>query len=152
MPMHTFNLNRFVEAQNPVYERVLSELRQGLKTTHWMWFVFPQIEGLGHSFMAERFAISSIEEANAYIAHPVLGPRLTECTRLVCDVGGKTIHDIFGSPDDMKFRSCVTLFARVAGAPMVFDEALKKFFSGEPDPFTLERISASRPGKTESQA
>jgi uncharacterized protein (DUF1810 family) len=105
-----------------------------------MWFVFPQIEGLGHSPMAQRYAISSIEEARAYLQHPVLGSRLRECTRLVSDISGKTIHDIFGSPDDMKFRSSMTLFARAAEEGSVFDEALRKYFAGEPDGMTLRRI------------
>ena len=98
-----FNLTRFIEAQDPVYARVCSELRAGRKTSHWMWFVFPQIEGLGFSPMAVKFAITSLEEARAYLGHPVLGPRLVECTRLVCEVKGKTIDEILGSPDDMKF-------------------------------------------------
>jgi uncharacterized protein (DUF1810 family) len=139
-----YNLHRFVEAQQSVYSRVCEELRQGRKSTHWMWFVFPQIEGLGHSSMARRFAISSIEEARAYLAHPVLGARLRECTRLVCSISGKTIHDIFGSPDDMKFRSSMTLFARAAEEGSVFDEALRKYFGGEPDDRTLQKLSSNR--------
>ena len=135
-----YNLNRFVEAQQSIYSRVCAELRQGRKTTHWMWFVFPQIEGLGHSSMARRFAISSIEEARAYLEHPVLGARLRECTQLVCSISGKTIHDIFGSPDDMKFRSCMTLFAAVEKGS-VFEEALRKYFAGEPDGRTLQRLA-----------
>jgi len=105
-----------------------------------MWFVFPQIEGLGYSSMAQRYAITSIEEARAYLQHPVLGSRLRECTQLVCDVIGKTINDIFGSPDDMKFRSSMTLFARAAEEGNVFDEALRKYFAGEPDEMTLQRL------------
>ena len=135
-----FNLARFTEAQNPVYTRVCSELREGRKTSHWMWFVFPQIEGLGSSFMARKFAIASLEEARAYLEHPVLGSRLVECTQLVCQVQGKTIQEILGSPDDMKFRSCMTLFSCAAPGPGVFEEALKKFFDGEPDASTLERV------------
>ena len=135
-----FNLNRFIEAQGPVYARVCSELRAGRKTSHWMWFVFPQIKGLGFSPVAMKFAITSLDEARAYLDHPVLGPRLLECTRLVCAVKGKTIHEIFGSPDDMKFRSCMTLFSRTADGPGVFEEALNRFFGGEPDALTLERI------------
>jgi uncharacterized protein (DUF1810 family) len=133
-------LDRFVEAQDSVYARVCSELRQGQKRSHWMWFVFPQIQGLGRSAMAERFAISSIEEARAYLEHPVLGPRLRECTELVCAVTDRTIHDIFGSPDEMKFRSCMTLFARVAEERSVFERALKQYFNGEPDALTLGLI------------
>jgi uncharacterized protein (DUF1810 family) len=135
-----FDLERFVEAQAPVYERVRSELREGRKLSHWMWFVFPQIEGLGSSAMARRFAIGSREEAQAYLAHPVLGPRLRECTRLVNLVEGSTIAQIFGSPDDMKFRSSMTLFARVAPQIPVFGEALDKYFEGKPDSLTLERL------------
>ena len=135
-----YNLHRFVAAQNDVYGRVCTELRRGQKTSHWMWFVFPQIEGLGYSSMAQRYAITSIEEARAYLQHPVLGSRLRECTQLVCDVIGKTINDIFGSPDDMKFRSSMTLFARAAEEGNVFDEALRKYFAGEPDEMTLQRL------------
>ena len=135
-----FNLVRFIEAQDPVYARVCSELRQGRKVSHWMWFVFPQIEGLGRSGMARKFAISSLEEARAYLDHPVLGPRLRECTRLVCQISETTVQEIFGSPDDMKFRSCMTLFSLADGDDRIFQEALSKFFSGKPDELTLERI------------
>ena len=135
-----FNLVRFTEAQDPVYARVCSELRQGRKVSHWMWFVFPQIEGLGRSGMARKFAISSLEEARAYLDHPVLGPRLRECTRLVCQISETTIQEIFGSPDDMKFRSCMTLFSRADSDDGIFQEALNRFFSGEPDELTLERL------------
>jgi uncharacterized protein (DUF1810 family) len=134
------NLNRFVEAQNPIYERVCSELRQGRKTSHWMWFVFPQIAGLGVSEMSRRFSISSLTEARGYLDHPILGPRLEECSRLVCAIEGKTIRDILGFPDDMKFRSCMTLFSCAAERPGIFEKALEKYFSGEPDALTLERI------------
>ncbi|MGB5080613.1 MAG: DUF1810 domain-containing protein [Burkholderiales bacterium] len=135
-----FDLQRFVEAQAPVYERVCPELRAGRKQSHWMWFVFPQIEGLGSSAMARRFAITSREEAAAYLAHPMLGPRLIECTRLVNLIEGRSIAQIFGSPDDMKFRSSMTLFARVAPQIPVFAEALEKYFQGKPDSLTLERL------------
>ena len=135
-----FNLVRFIEAQDPVYARVCSELRQGRKVSHWMWFVFPQIEGLGRSGMARKFAISSLEEARAYLDHPVLGPRLRECTRLVCQISETTIQEIFGSPDDMKFRSCMTLFSRADGDDGIFQEALSKFFSGKPDELTLSKV------------
>ena len=135
-----YNLNRFVEAQNPVYAGVFAELRQGRKTGHWMWYVFPQIEGLGYSDMARRFAISSLAEAIAYLEHPLLGLRLRECTQLVSHVKDRTIHEIFGSPDELKFRSCMTLFAAAATAPNVFEDALGKFFSGERDALTLQRI------------
>jgi len=135
-----FDLERFVEAQAQVYERVRSELRAGRKRSHWMWFVFPQIEGLGSSAMARRFAIASREEAGAFLAHPILGPRLIECTRLVNLVEGSTIAQIFGSPDDMKFRSSMTLFSQIAPENRVFTEALERYFRGQPDPLTLDRL------------
>ena len=137
-----YNLQRFVNAQAPVYERVVAELRAGEKRSHWMWFIFPQPAGLGHSEMARRFAISSLDEAKAYLAHPVLGPRLRECTALVNAVNGRSIEDIFGYPDDLKFRSSMTLFARTAGegssrnwlfGDEVFEAALKKYFGGNHD-------------------
>ena len=133
-----FDLQRFVAAQEPVYERVLQELRAGQKRSHWMWFIFPQIRGLGRSEISQRFAISGRAEAEAYLRHPVLGPRLEECTRLVNQVAGKSAHTIFGSPDDMKFRSCLTLFRAVAGKDNVFGQALDKYFNGEPDSATLD--------------
>jgi uncharacterized protein (DUF1810 family) len=133
-----FNLQRFVEAQEGVYPRVLDELRRGRKASHWMWFIFPQIRGLGHSAMAQRHAISGRDEAAAYLEHPALGPRLRECTQLVNALGGGTAHAIFGSPDDLKFRSCMTLFASVAADNGIFKDALDKYFSGEPDARTLE--------------
>lgn len=133
-----FNLQRFVDAQAPVFERVRGELRNSRKTSHWMWFVFPQIRGLGHSPTAQRYAIASLEEANAYLQHPVLGERLHECTRLVNAVEGRSVHEIFGSPDDLKFRSSMTLFARAETDNAVFLDALKKYFRGEPDTATVE--------------
>ena len=135
-----FNLHRFVEAQDPVYDRVCAELRSGRKTSHWMWFIFPQIAGLGFSGMSRRYSITSLDEARAYLDHPVLGPRLTECTRLVCAIPDKTIHDIFGAPDDMKFRSCMTLFCRAAAEPTLYETALKRYFSGQLDTLTLELV------------
>jgi uncharacterized protein (DUF1810 family) len=135
-----YDLNRFVEAQESVYPRVCSELRAGRKASHWMWFVFPQIRGLGYSAMAQRYAIASLPEAKAYLAHAILGPRLRECTQLVCAVDGRSIHEIFGSPDDLKFRSCMTLFGHLAGDESVFREALQKYFNGEPDERTLDLI------------
>jgi len=135
-----YNLRRFVDAQNPVFEEVRSELRRGLKETHWIWFVFPQIRGLGSSPMAAEFAIGSLDEAEAYLNHPVLGPRLRECTRLVNSVEGRSIHQIFGFPDDLKFRSCMTLFARATDDNQVFHDALRKYFGGEPDQLTLARL------------
>jgi len=134
------DLERFVQAQEPVIGQVLQELRAGRKASHWMWFVFPQLEGLGHSPMARRFAIASRDEAKAYLAHPVLGPRLRECTRLVNEVEGRDIEEILGHPDHLKFRSCMTLFAQATTDDGVFLDALRKYFAGEYDPLTLERL------------
>lgn len=131
-----FDLERFVRAQNPVFRAVRDELAQGRKQTHWMWFVFPQVTGLGLSAMSQRYAIGSRGEAKAYLAHPVLGPRLIDCTRLVLAVEGRTIHAILGAPDDAKFRSSMTLFGAVSDQP-VFTEALARYFAGERDGATL---------------
>jgi uncharacterized protein (DUF1810 family) len=133
-----YNLQRFVDAQAPLFEQVLRELGGGEKTSHWMWFIFPQIRGLGRSYIAEQFAISSLTEAEAYIRHAILGPRLRECTRLVNAVEGRSAREIFDSPDDLKFRSCVTLFVRATPDNAVFEQALQKYFEGQPDPRTLE--------------
>ena len=135
-----YDLERFVDAQTPVYERVVRELRAGRKESHWMWFVFPQIAGLGSSPMAQHYAIAALDEARAYLAHPVLGKRLRECTKLVLEARGKCIQAIFGSPDDLKFRSCMTLFARAAPDDTLFKAALDKYYAGAPDPLTVERI------------
>ena len=132
-------LERFVEAQAPVYDQALRELRAGRKQSHWMWFVFPQIAGLGHSAMAQTYAVESLEEARAYLAHPVLGVRLRECCQAVMDAQGKSAHDIFGSPDDLKFRSSMTLFD-MAAPNDVFRTALEKYFDGAVDPFTLQNL------------
>jgi uncharacterized protein (DUF1810 family) len=131
-----FDLQRFVGAQEPVYRRVVEELRRGRKASHWMWFVFPQIAGLGFSAMAQRFAIGSRAEAAAYLEHDVLGPRLVECTRLVLAARDKSITNILGSPDDMKFRSCMTLFDAVSTQP-IFNETIEVFYSEGKDPATL---------------
>jgi uncharacterized protein (DUF1810 family) len=135
-----FNLRRFVDAQGPAYEQIRSELRHGEKQGHWMWFVFPQLRGLGHSQTAFVFGISGREEAVAYLAHPVLGPRLLECARLVNLIEERSIHQIFGYPDDLKFKSCMTLFAAVTTDHQVFTEALEKFFKGELDRATLRLL------------
>ena len=135
-----FDLSRFVRAQVGVYEQVLSELRTGRKRSHWMWFIFPQIEGLGHSAVAQRYAIASLDEARAYLEHPLLGTRLRECSALVLAVPGKTAHDIFGSPDDFKLHSSMTLFHRAAPAEPVFGECLTKHFAGQEDASTLARL------------
>jgi len=133
-------LKRFVDAQNPVYEQVLVELHNGQKEGHWMWFIFPQLRGLGHSHMATAFGIASRQEAEAYLEHAVLGPRLRECTQLVNLIEGRSINQIFGHPDDLKFRSSMTLFASVALDNQVFKTALQKYFSGQLDPLTLKRL------------
>ncbi len=131
-----FKLQRFVDAQASVYGRVLDELRAGRKETHWMWFVFPQLKELGRSPMAQRYGISSRDEALAYIDHPVLGQRLVECTRLLLAVNGKTALQIMGSPDDLKLRSCWTLFQLAKPEWPIWDQALAKYFAGQPDPRT----------------
>ncbi|MCP3390045.1 DUF1810 domain-containing protein [Bradyrhizobium sp. CCGB12] len=135
-----FDLERFVRAQDPVYRDVQGELARGRKQTHWMWFIFPQVAGLGFSAMSQRYAIGSRAEAEAYLAHPVLGGRLTECTRLVLAVQGRTINAILGAPDDAKFRSSMTLFGAVSDDP-IFGEALARYFAGERDGTTLEILS-----------
>jgi uncharacterized protein (DUF1810 family) len=134
-----FNLQRFVGAQDGVYVRVIGELSAGRKQSHWMWFIFPQIAGLGFSAMAQRYAISSREEAAAYLAHDILGPRLGECTRLVLGVEGRTIRTILGSPDDLKFRSSMTLFSAVSDDP-IFDQAIAKYYAGAKDQATLDLL------------
>jgi uncharacterized protein (DUF1810 family) len=134
------NLQRFVDAQSPVFEDVCSELQEGRKRGHWMWFIFPQIEGLGYSHLARKFAISSREEADAYLNHPILGPRLRHCTRLVTLVEGSSIDQIFGDPDDLKFHSSMTLFANATSDNQVFRDAIHKYFGGELDRLTLERL------------
>jgi len=136
-----FDLDRFVQAQGPVMEQVRRELSAGCKRSHWMWFVFPQLSGLGHSAMARRYAIASLDEAAAYLHHPVLGPRLIACTELVNGQEGLSAHAIFGSPDDLKFHACMTLFSRVAGAAPVFGEALDTYFAGTPDRLTEGRLA-----------
>jgi uncharacterized protein (DUF1810 family) len=134
MPDH-WNLQRFVDAQAQVYDRVLDELHAGRKASHWMWFVFPQLRGLGHSSMAQRYGLASLEEARAYLAHPVLGARLRECTRLA--LRARTgAHALFGSPDDLKFRSCMTLFHRADPEEPLFPEGLRQFYGGKPDTLT----------------
>jgi uncharacterized protein (DUF1810 family) len=136
-----YDLERFLRAQVEVYERVCAELRAGRKRSHWMWFVFPQIRGLGSSEMAARYAISGREEARAYLGHTVLGARLRECTGIVVGLDGRTVEEIFGYPDDLKFHSSMTLFAEVDGpSESVFHDALKKYFGGKTDKGTLARL------------
>jgi len=132
-----FDLQRFVDAQNPVYEQVLRELSAGRKQSHWMWFVFPQLAGLGESAMSQLYAIDSLDEARAYLTHPVLGPRLGECMTLVLDVKGKTAEAIFGGIDARKLQSSMTLFGRAAHEPGLFRAVLARFHSDEEDRVTL---------------
>lgn len=136
----TFDLNRFLSAQAGVYPQVLTELRAGQKQSHWIWFIFPQMKGLGQSSHSNFFGIGSLEEATAYWRHPILGPRLEECTILVNQVLKRPIEQILGNPDDLKFRSSMTLFSRAATDTTVFTQALDKYFAGKPDRLTLELL------------
>jgi uncharacterized protein (DUF1810 family) len=140
MTKEKYFLDRFLSAQADVFPEVLAELRAGAKQGHWMWFIFPQMKSLGHSSHAFYYGIGSLEEATAYLRHPVLGPRLVQCTKLVNQVEERSIHEIFGSPDDMKFRSSMTLFDRAAEDETVFRAALDKYFGGRPDRLTLELL------------
>jgi len=137
-------LDRYIKAQAPVYARALAELKAGHKQSHWMWYVFPQIAGLGNSAMSHAYAIQSLQEAREYLAHPVLGARLRECCRTMMDLDGTTAHEIFRSPDDLKFRSCLTLFAHAAPDESLFDDLLVKYFGGKEDPATLEILAGQR--------
>ncbi|MEO7863154.1 MAG: DUF1810 domain-containing protein [Nitrospirales bacterium] len=136
-----YNLHRFLEAQDHVYDAVLDELRAGRKSSHWMWYIFPQITGLGHSGTALKFAITSLEEAKTYLQHSILGPRLRECTQLVLNVDGRSAEQIFGYPDHLKFRSCLTLFMTAATENKIFKDALLKYFDGKPDTLTLDILA-----------
>ena len=136
-----FNLARFVSAQEKVYPTVLAELRNGEKRTHWMWYIFPQIAGLGHSPTAQYYAIQNRDEAQHYLAHPILGPRLLECTAAVLAIKGRSAWEIFGSPDDLKLKSCMTLFAAVADPGRSFTQVLEVYFQGNPDQHTLRRLA-----------
>jgi uncharacterized protein (DUF1810 family) len=140
VPDAPHDLERFVRAQERTYGTALAEVRGGRKRSHWMWYVFPQIAGLGFSETSQRYAIRSIAEARAYLAHPLLGPRLIECFEAALGVEGRTAHEIFGSPDDLKFRSCATLFACVTPPGSVFQRVLDQYFGGEGDPRTLELV------------
>jgi uncharacterized protein (DUF1810 family) len=135
-----YKLKRFTDAQSGVYDQALDELRSGRKCSHWIWFIFPQLEGHGRSETAQKYSIASRLEAQAYLQHPLLGPRLRECTRAVCELEGRSAHEIFGSPDDLKFRSSMTLFAAVGGDNVIFDKALRIYFSGQPDDWTLKAL------------
>ncbi len=138
-----FDLQRFVEAQRSSYTRAAAELRQGAKRSHWMWYIFPQLRGLGHSPMSQRYGIVSLDEARAYLDHPILGPRLIECTELALNAGSASAAQIFPYPDDLKFRSSMTLFAQVQPEPNIFSAALQKYCGGEPDRETLRLLGGS---------
>ncbi|MCP5265730.1 MAG: DUF1810 domain-containing protein [Burkholderiaceae bacterium] len=142
-PADPYDLDRFVRAQADCHARVVDELSAGSKRSHWMWFVFPQIAGLGHSGMARRYAIRDLDEARAYLRHPVLGPRLLACTRLVNEVVGRSAREIFGTPDDLKFCSSMTLFEIVAEADAPFAAAIDKYYAGRRDQATLARLDGS---------
>ena len=138
----SFDLQRFVEAQDRVLPAVMRELGQGRKQSHWMWFVFPQLRALGRSPTALHYGITSLDEARAYMAHAMLGPRLVDCAKAVLAVQGRTAHEIFGSPDDLKLRSCMTLFAAAAPEEAAFAEVLRRYYGGEADPATLRLLAA----------
>jgi len=135
-----YRLQRFLDAQNTVFEKVCSELREGRKQSHWMWFIFPQIAGLGSSAMSQRYGISSLQEAEAYLREPILGERLRLCTLLVVTIEGRSIEQIFGYPDDLKFQSSMTLFASTELENQIFKDALQKYFAGKLDKKTLGRL------------
>lgn len=140
MTADPFNLARFLQAQEPIYSQALAELKRGRKSSHWMWFIFPQVEGLGLSPTSTKYAVKGIEEAEAYLEHSTLSARLEECCKAVLAVQGRTAHEIFGSPDDMKLRSSMTLFAAVSPEGSIFERVLAKFFDGERDEKTLELL------------
>jgi uncharacterized protein (DUF1810 family) len=137
-----YDLDRFIEAQNDVYDRAIAELSNGRKRSHWMWFIFPQIAGLGSSSMAEKYAVRSAEEASAYLADPILGTRLVRCVEAVMAIGGQSAHDIFGSPDDQKLRSSMTLFAAVSDHGSPFHRLIDQFYAGKFDQRTIELLDA----------
>ena len=139
-----FNLDRFVRAQESDYQRALDEIKAGRKRTHWVWYVFPQFAGLGQSPTSQHYSIGSLDEARAYLAHPILGPRLTECANATLGVDGKTAHQIFGSPDDLKLKSSATLFALVSADDSVFHRVLEKYFDGRADERTLTLAHSRR--------
>ena len=134
------NVEEFLAAQDPIYSQVKAELKSGRKVTHWMWFIFPQLSGLGSSAMAQKFGLRSLEDARTYLHHPVLGSRLRECARLLIDLEEKPIQQILGAPDDLKLRSCLTLFSAAAPEETLFRQALNKYFDGAPDAKTLQLI------------
>ncbi len=136
----SFHLSRFLQAQNPDYEQALAEIKGGRKRSHWMWYIFPQFDGLGFSSTSRFYSIKSLAEARAYLDHPVLGPRLVECAEAALAAKGQTAHEIFGSPDDMKLRSCATLFAHVSSPGSVFHRLLDRYFQGRKDEQTLRLL------------
>lgn len=138
-----YDLNRFIQAQKNDYERALAEVKSGRKRSHWMWYIFPQFDGLGFSQTSKRYAIKSVAEAKAYLSHPILGPRLIQCVEAVLQVEGRSADEIFGSPDDMKLKSCATLFAHVSPAGSVFEQLLNQFFQGDRDTKTLCLLETS---------
>jgi uncharacterized protein (DUF1810 family) len=140
----SYDLNRFVQAQDANYAQALNEIRRGQKRSHWMWYVFPQFDGLGHSSMSKRYAIKSKAEAEAYLRHAILGPRLLESSEAVLSVDRRTAHEIFGSPDDLKLKSSMTLFAQVSPAGSVFEQVLDKHFEGQRDEATLRLVDVAR--------
>ncbi|MBW3637459.1 MAG: DUF1810 domain-containing protein [Armatimonadetes bacterium] len=145
-PNDPFNLSRFLEAQEDCYQQALLEIRSGRKRSHWMWFIFPQFEGLALSSTSRHYAIKSAEEAKAYLDHAILGSRLLECIESVMGVESRSVREIFGAPDDLKLKSCATLFACVSSSGSVFESLLEKFYSGERDAKTLELLGV-RPGE-----
>ncbi len=140
-----YDLQRFMDAQREIFDQVLSELRLGRKQTHWMWYIFPQIQGLGSSPMTQRYAIANLDEAQAYFGHSVLGGRLLECTRLVAAARTQSIEDVLGYPDNLKFHSSMTLFAHASNHHEVFESALRKYFRSEYDHLTMERLRSPMP-------
>lgn len=135
--MDRYRLKRFLRAQEPDYPQALAEIRAGQKRTHWIWYIFPQIQGLGSSQISQTYAITSLDEARAYLQHPVLGARLVACAEALLTVTGKSATEILGSPDDLKVRSCMTLFTSIEGSPPVFSKVLEKYYGGKPDDLTL---------------
>jgi uncharacterized protein (DUF1810 family) len=142
-----FNLSRFLEVQAADYEQALSEIKAGRKRSHWMWYIFPQIDGLAFSSMSRQYSIKSIEEAQAYVNHPILGTRLLDCAKAVVDIEGRSIEEILGSPDDLKLRSCATLFAFVSASGSVFDQILEKYYGGVRDDRTLQLLKKRNAGE-----
>src|SRR5262245_55412111 len=138
-----YRLQRFLDAQESIFDNVCSELRAGRKVSHWMWFIFPQLAGLGSSLLSLKYAITSLDEARAYVEHPVLGPRLRHCADLALSVDGLSARQIFGNPDDLKFRSSMTLFSRATTHNAIFIAALRKYFAGHEDPLTIELLTSN---------